>query len=176
MTTAQDSAVDGHHATRHYGKYRGKVTANVDPQKQGRVQVSCPAVLHEGNQAWAMPSSPYAGSGVGLFTVPPVGANVWVEFEAGDIDYPIVSGCFWASGESPSSTGLAATKVLKTDCLTLTIDDTPGAAGVTVRVDAATGSLTIVLDSTGIVLTNGNSKVQLGAVSVSVNDGALEVV
>ena len=166
------SAVEG----RHYGKYRGKVTANVDPQKRGRVQISCPAVLHEGTQAWAMPSSPYAGSGVGLFTVPPVGANVWVEFEAGDIDYPIVSGCFWASDESPSSSGAAATKILKTDCLTLTVDDSPGAGAVTLQVDAPPGALKIVLDSQGITLTNGSMKVQLGSSSVSVNDGALEVV
>lgn len=175
MTTTYDNAVDGQHATRCYGKYRGKITDNVDPLKQGRVKVNCPAV-HVSNEAWAMPSSPYAGDKVGLFTVPPVGANVWVEFEAGDTDYPIVSGCFWAEKESPSSTGVAATKVLKSDCLTLTIDDTPGSAAVTVKVDTAAGSLTIVLDSSGITLTNGNSKVQLGTTSVSVNNGALEVV
>ena len=176
MTTAYDSVVNGHQAPCVYGKYRGQVTRNDDPQKQGRVQVSCPGVLNEANELWAMPSSPYAGSRVGLFTVPPVGANVWVEFEAGDIDCPIVSGCFWGSDESPSSTGVAGTKVLKTDCLTLTIDDKPGSAGVTVQVDTAAGSLTIVLDSNGITLTNGSSKVQLGTTSVSVNNGALDVI
>jgi uncharacterized protein involved in type VI secretion and phage assembly len=158
-----------------YGKYRGTVTANVDPERRGRVQVSCPAVLVDGSNAWALPSSPYAGSGVGLFAVPPVGANVWVEFEGGDLDYPILAGCFWGEREAPSSTGLASTKVLKTDCLTLTIDDTPGSGGVTLQVEAATGPLTIKLDTSGITLTNGGMKVQLGTASVSVNDGALEV-
>ena len=47
-----------------------------------------------------------AGSGVGLFTVPPVGANVWVEFEGGDIDYPILAGCFWGQGEVESQSML----------------------------------------------------------------------
>ena len=78
-----------------YGKYRGKVENNVDPLQQGRVQVTVPAVLGDGRLSWAMPCAPYAGSQVGFFAVPPVGANVWVEFEAGDPDYPIWSGCFW---------------------------------------------------------------------------------
>jgi len=40
--------------------------------------------------------------GVGLFFLPPKGANVWVEFEGGDPDYPIWSGCFWSDGEVPA--------------------------------------------------------------------------
>jgi len=31
--------------TQYYGKYRGKVENNIDPQLMGRIQVSCPAVL-----------------------------------------------------------------------------------------------------------------------------------
>ena len=81
--------------TQFFGKYRGKVENNIDPMMLGRVQVSVPAVLGSGQLSWAMPCAPFAGPGVGLFTVPPVGANVWVEFEAGDPDYPIWSGCFW---------------------------------------------------------------------------------
>ena len=37
--------------------------------------------------------------------IPPVGANVWVEFEGGDPDYPIWSGCFWGTGEVPALAG-----------------------------------------------------------------------
>jgi uncharacterized protein involved in type VI secretion and phage assembly len=88
-------------AERYYGKYRGKVESNLDPLGLGRVQVSVPAVLGDATQAWAMPCVPYAGKGVGLFMVPPVGALAWVEFEAGDPDYPILAGCFWGQGEPP---------------------------------------------------------------------------
>ena len=102
-----------------YGKYRGKVENNVDPLQQGRVQVSVPAVLGDGRLSWAMPCAPYAGSQVGFFAVPPVGANIWVEFEAGNPDYPIWSGCFWGSGECPASPALAENKVFKTDAITL---------------------------------------------------------
>jgi uncharacterized protein involved in type VI secretion and phage assembly len=84
--------------TQFFGKYRGQVANNIDPMLLGRIQVKVPAVLGDGDLSWAMPCVPYAGASVGLFLVPPVGANVWVEFEAGDTDYPISSGCFWGVG------------------------------------------------------------------------------
>ena len=162
----------------YYGKYRGKVENNVDPLQQGRVQVSCPAVLGEGKSSWAMPSAPYAGSGVGFFAVPPVGANVWVEFEGGDPDYPIYSGCFWGTGEAPVSPALAEKKVWKTEGVTLTLDDTPGGGGCKLEVGppAVSTPLSLVLDSNGITLVNGSAKIQLTPASVKVNDGALEVI
>ena len=67
------SALAGAMQARHYGKYRGQVADNVDAAERGRVQVSVPALL--GDQlVWAMPCVPYAGNGVGLFALPPVGA------------------------------------------------------------------------------------------------------
>src|SRR5690606_17040950 len=112
-----------------FGKYRGQVANNVDPMMLGRVQVSVPAVLGEGSLSWAMPCTPYAGNGVGFFAVPPNGANVWVEFEGGDPDYPIWSGCFWGTGEVPAQPALPFVKVLQTDNIMLKLDDTPGAGG-----------------------------------------------
>ena len=49
--------------------------------QQGRVQVSVPAVLGEGRLSWAMPCVPTRDLGLGSSPFPPVGANVWVEFE-----------------------------------------------------------------------------------------------
>ncbi|MCP3960737.1 MAG: baseplate assembly protein [bacterium] len=160
----------------YYGKYRGKVENNVDPQQQGRVQVSCPAVLGDGRSSWAMPSAPYGGSGVGFFAVPPAGANVWVEFEGGDPDYPIWSGCFWGLGEAPATPALAELKVWKTDAVTLTLDDTPGAGGFKLEVLSAAGLLALTMDANGITLANGGAKIQMTPASVSVNEGALEVI
>ncbi len=116
-------------APRFFGKYRGTVASNVDPLLLGRVQVSCPAVLGSGQLSWALPCTPYAGNDVGLFLVPPVGANVWVEFEAGDPDVPILGGCFWGTGEVPAAPALAEMKVLKTDSMTIELSDLPGAGG-----------------------------------------------
>lgn len=161
-----------------FGKYRGKVENNLDPLQQGRVQVSCPAVLGEGTLSWAMPCVPYAGSGVGLFAVPPVGANVWVEFEGGDPDYPILGGCFWGTGEVPQLPAVAQIKTLKTDGITLTLSDLPGAGGLTLEVNppVVATPLKMTFDLSGIELVNGAASVKLTPVSVSLNGGALEVI
>jgi hypothetical protein len=164
--------------TQFFGKYRGTVQSNIDPMMLGRVQVSVPAVLGGGTLSWAMPCSPFAGSSVGLFLVPPVGANVWVEFEAGDPDYPIWAGCFWGVGEVPATPALAEMKVLKTDSVTITLSDLPGIGGLTIDVEppAVATPLTLTFDVSGIELKNGAASVKLTPASVSVNDGALEVI
>lgn len=71
-----------------YGKYRGRVENVVDPMGLMRIQVTVPAVLNQA-AVWAMPCVPF-----GYLGVPPVGSGVWVEFEGGDTDYPIWSGCW----------------------------------------------------------------------------------
>ncbi|TQM64940.1 phage baseplate assembly protein V [Humibacillus xanthopallidus] len=164
-------------APRFFGKYRGTVENNIDPMQQGRVQVSCPAVLGSGQLSWAMPCTPYAGSGVGLFLVPPVGANVWVEFEAGNPNNPILGGCFWGTGEVPATPALAEMKVLKTDSMSIELSDLPGAGGITVSVSspAVAMSISISATSSGVEVSVGASKITLSPVSVSINDGALEV-
>jgi uncharacterized protein involved in type VI secretion and phage assembly len=157
----------------YYGKYRGKIENNVDPLQQGRVQISCPAVLGDGQLSWAMPSAPYAGNGVGFFMVPPLGANVWVEFEGGDPDYPICGGCFWASGEAPAAPAVAEMKVIKTDGATITLNDLPGAGGITIE---TTQGLKITMNAGGIEITTGQgASVKLSGPQISLNNGAMEV-
>lgn len=85
----------------HYGKYRGFVHDVDDPEHQGRLRVKVPEILHDEPSGWALPAAPYAGPGVGMFAIPPAGAGVWVEFEAGDVSRPIWSGCWWASDHRP---------------------------------------------------------------------------
>ena len=163
---------------RYYGKYRGSVKNNVDPMQQGRVQVSVPRVLGDGRLAWAMPCVPYAGDGVGLFAVPPVGANVWVEFEAGDIDKAILAGCFWGVGEVPASPAVAQVKVWQTDGIKVELNDLPGVGGLTIEVDKPVVPVPVTVSCTasGIELSVGKSTIALSAASVSINDGALEVI
>ncbi len=156
-----------------FGKYRGKVENNLDPLQQGRVQVSVPAVLGEGRASWAMPCVPFAGNGVGLFLIPPTGANVWVEFEGGDPDYPIWSGCFWGAGEAPASPAVAEMKVLKTNTGTITINELPGVGGITIEI---TTGAKIAITATGIEINNGQGgSIKLSGPQISLNDGALEV-
>lgn len=48
-------------AKRYYGKYRGLVIENLDPEQLGRVMLQCPDVLGETPSSWAMPCVPVAG-------------------------------------------------------------------------------------------------------------------
>jgi len=86
---------------RFWGKFRGVVKANIDPQLRGRLLVDVSGVP-PGLSTWARPCLPYAGPQLGAYIVPPIGANVWVEFEQGHPDYPVWSGFWWGSqGETP---------------------------------------------------------------------------
>jgi uncharacterized protein involved in type VI secretion and phage assembly len=99
---------------RHFGKYRGLVVDVNDPQELGRIRARVPEVLQSVETGWALPAAPYAGDGVGSWTIPPVGAGVWIEFEAGDVSRPIYSGCWWGDGQRPKNhTGSQAVPGLK---------------------------------------------------------------
>jgi len=81
---------------KYYGKYRGFVVDNADPEKLGRVRVKVPGVLGEAESGWALPCLPFGGlAGQGSFTVPEIDAQVWVEFEAGEPSQPIWTGTYW---------------------------------------------------------------------------------
>jgi uncharacterized protein involved in type VI secretion and phage assembly len=82
---------------RFYGKYRGFVVNNLDPKRLGRLTLRIPSVLgDEVRTGWAMPCVPYGGqNNQGFLCIPEPGAGVWVEFEEGDLEFPIWVGTFW---------------------------------------------------------------------------------
>lgn len=146
-----------------FGKYRGKVEDNKDPKKLGRLQVSVPLVLGDISTSWAMPCVPYAGDNVGLLLLPPEGANVWVEFEGGNPDYPIWTGCYWNNGKLPEGAGDPLKKVLKTESFTLLCDDTDNKGSLKFEIGkpAVKQPLTITLDKNGISLVNAQAAVKI---------------
>ncbi len=103
---------------RYYGKYRGFVTDNADPEQRGRVKVRVPSVLGDQETGWALPCLPFGGlTDQGLFMIPEVDAQIWVEFEEGNIDHPIWVGVFWQqTGDPPSEAAKdePTTRVIKT--------------------------------------------------------------
>lgn len=154
-----------------YGKYRGKVANNVDPQNLGRLQVEVPEVLGSGRLSWAMPSVPFAGPGVGFFAIPPLNANLWVEFEGGDPDFPIWSGCFWGPGEVPAQPAVPGVVVLQAaPQLKIELQQVP--FSFTVEVGA---TMKLLYSPAGIEISNGATTIQLTAAGVNINNGALEV-
>jgi hypothetical protein len=161
----------------YFGKYRGKVSNNVDPLQLGRMQVMVPDVLGDGRFSWALPCVPFAGPGVGFFALPPVDANVWVEFERGDPDYPIWTGCFWGPGEVPAKPATPLMVALQTKSVSLNLVDVPGAGGFTLEVKppAVATPLKLAFTSAGIEIQNGKNSIKLSVASVNINDGALEI-
>jgi uncharacterized protein involved in type VI secretion and phage assembly len=154
-----------------YGKYRGIVSDNRDPLMLGRIRVRVQDVLGDRESGWALPSLPYAGNGVGLFLLPPTNALVWVEFEQGDPDYPIWTGCFWgAPSELPALPATPEMKVLKTETATVTLNDLIGS----ITIETQTG-MTLELTPTGITINAGVGTIAITGSRVSINNGALEV-
>jgi uncharacterized protein involved in type VI secretion and phage assembly len=154
-----------------YGKFRGVVSDNNDPEGRGRIKAKVSDVYGEKESGWALPAVPYAGNKVGFFFIPPKDALVWIEFEHGEPDYPIWTGCFWGSkDEVPDSPTSADIKVLKTEAATITLDDK--SKSVTIE---TTSGLKLKMDNNGIEISNGSQKIMISSSSVSVDDGALEV-
>ena len=78
--------------SRFFGKYRGVVTDNDDPEQLGRIRARVPEVLAGVESPWALPCVPYAGPNQGQYMIPPVDAGVWIEFEGGHPSRPIWAG------------------------------------------------------------------------------------
>jgi len=166
-----------------WGKYRGTVINNVDPELRGRLLINVPDVLNVVPSTWAEPCTPLAGPtgpGMGVYMVPPIGAAVWVEFERGDPNYPIWVGCRWgASSDVPplAHAGLPASPNIVLQTLgqhSLVISDLPGPTGGLMLKSAAGAS--IIVNDTGIYIQNGRgaSLIMTGP-TVTVNNGALVV-
>lgn len=104
---------------KYYGKFRGFVVDNQDPQKRARLKVRVPSVLADSETGWALPCLPFGGlADIGLFLVPEVDSQIWVEFEEGEISRPIWVGTFWQQqGDPPAEANEGdgvTTRLLKT--------------------------------------------------------------
>jgi len=160
-----------------FGKFRGVVTDIQDPLQIGRIRARVPDVMGDQESGWAMPCFPFAGSGMGWFALPSVGAGVWIEFEHGDPDYPIWVGCWYGTvADVPPELLTPPYKkvLLKTAAGTrITLDDTPGLGGITL--ETASGQK-ISLSPAGVEIDNGlGAKITLQGPQVNLNNGALEV-
>jgi hypothetical protein len=172
-------------AKRYYGKYRGLVIDNIDPLQIGRVLAQVSDVLGETTTSWAMPCVPAAGIQAGCFIVPPIGSQVWIEFEQGDTDYPIWTGGFWGTvgdvpvfATAPPAIPPGQNIVLQTsgENMVLISDaaPTPATGGIVLK---STSGAMIVVNDTGIYISNGQgATITLIGPTVAINETALTVV
>lgn len=177
----------------YYGKYRGFVVDNADPLGRGRLIVSVPSVLGAESSNWALPCLPFGGlADQGAYLIPETGAQIWVEFEEGNLANPIWTGSFWQTDTDPpaevADPGPAAKAIKTAGGHLLLFDDTEDEGQVILRhasdaelVLEADGSLALT-DSAGATLTldaeageitladsNGNSLV-MGSSGTTVTD------
>jgi hypothetical protein len=160
----------------YYGKYRGVVIANDDPQQLGRLRLWVPSLFPSADNAtpdtdsplvtdWAWPCLPFGGKpDQGLFFVPDVGSKVWVEYEEGNLDSPIWVGVFWSAPDGATEIPAEAKemesnqpqrRVLKTPSgHMLEFSDVSGKESITLR---HTAGAMVQLDEHGSV-TIGNKE------------------
>jgi len=166
---------------KYYGKYRGSVLNNVDPMQMGRLMVQVPDVSGLIPSSWAMPSFPFTGKQMGAYMIPQIGSGVWVEFEQGNPDYPIWSGCWYGSAAEVPALALAGNPaspsiVLQTALQnSIVVSDLPGPTGG-IMLKSTTGA-TIIVNDTGIYIQNGKgaSLIMTGP-TVAINNGALTII
>jgi Type VI secretion system/phage-baseplate injector OB domain len=162
---------------KYYGKYRGTVLNNIDPEQRGRLLVEVPDVLGFFTSNWALPCVPIGGIQMGMYLIPPVRSLVWVEFEQGNPNKPIWVGSFWGlkaevpAATSPPPPGVSvmifqtpAQNMLVMSDVAVPVPVTPpmGAGGILLK----SGSSSILIDATGIKITG---------TLVTINNGALVI-
>ena len=175
---------------RYYGKYRGLVVDNADPELLGRLKLRVPSVLGANVvTGWALPCLPYGGdANQGWLSIPEVGAGVWVEFEEGDLEFPVWVGTFWskpggdsempkpntADGSEESAVQDPPTrKIIKTlRGHTIQFEDKSDDDALVLIVEGVHGHV-IVLDKGGIKITDGvnQHEVTLDGSGITIADG-----
>ena len=162
---------------RFYGKYRAIVVDNQDPSRLGRLRVKVPSVLGpDVVTGWATPCAPYGGAvDQGFLFVPERDAGVWVEFEEGDLEFPICVGTYWSrpgdQSQLPKPQGDDGTeqdevqdpptrKIIKTlKGHTIQFEDADDKEAVLVR-EGTSGHL-ITMDQDGITIVDKNQNMIL---------------
>lgn len=170
----------------YFGKYRGTVIQNVDPEQRGRLQLMIPDVLGPIPSSWAEPCVPLAGPTgppMGVYMVPPMGAGVWVEFEHGDPDHPIWVGCRWgaqsdipllAKAGNPADPNIVMQSLLQHTFMISDMPPSPATGGIILK--SATNAMIVVNDS-GIYINNGKgASIMMVGPNVTINNGALVVI
>jgi uncharacterized protein involved in type VI secretion and phage assembly len=156
---------------RFYGKYRGTVTEVEDSQENGhRIKARVPAVLRDQPTGWCIPCVPYAGDQSGIAFLPEINAGVWIEFEGGDVSYPIWAGCYWHKGEMPRVVDKEVRVIKTSGNQQIVLDDKEHS----ITISDSNGN-SVTLDRDGIAIVRGSGKLAITDGKVSANDGAMEV-
>jgi len=127
-------------------------------------------VLGQATSGWARPCVPFAGAQMGFAFLPEVGSGVWIEFEGGDVSFPIWVGGYWHDGEHPKDATTSVRAIVTKAGQKVLID----VDGGTITIEDQNGN-TVKMDSSGLSLTGSGQNIALGGSGVNINQGAFEV-
>lgn len=156
---------------RYLGKFEGVVVDNDDPSGLCRLDVRVSVLTHP--TGWCLPALPYAGKGVGLALVPPIGAKVWIEWPGGDLRRPpIWSGAYWAPGDDGvAGAGPGTIRLVTPGGHAIEVSDDDGSITLT-----SSGGASITIGKDAITLDNGQgATVELSGSSVALNGQSFSV-
>ena len=156
-------------ADQYFGKYSAIVKDNQDADELGILQVSVPTIFPADELVAARAALPY-----GMFFVPEVDTQIWVEFEGGDTEFPIWTGVqhiagTWAPEAAKNPPTVRAFKTAAGHLLIF--DDTSGSESI-VLTDGVNAHR-LKFDADGITLTDGQSNhvIEMGSSAVTVKHG-----
>jgi len=162
-------------ATSFFGKYRGVVTNIDDPNNQCRIKARLEDPLQGQETGWALPVAPFAGDGHGMVMLPKVGSGVWIEFEAGQLQNPIWSGGWWASGQRPDPQGEQVRVIVSEHGHKLILDDAQDELRLVHGSSTEASPLEIKLTGSDIVLSCGLCEIKISADNISLNNGQIKI-
>lgn len=175
---------------KYYGKYAGKVLKNKaseDTKHRGELRVQVPGILEEtqdgsSEQPLEVVAKPCFMPG--FFFIPDVGAQVWVEFMAGDIDQPVWTGVWHPTDAAPKTTDDQAStefqKIIRTSSgHVIQLDDTANDEKLVI-LHKSQSIITIDKDGNIVIQHKGGAKVELKDNAVNIKgdtniDGVLTV-
>ncbi|MBA7490398.1 hypothetical protein ES702_00936 [subsurface metagenome] len=128
----------------------GVVIGVVTQVRKGEVKVKFPW-LHErkGEEKesnWARIATAMAGNDRGTFLTPEVNDEVWVVFEHGDVNVPIVIGFLWSGKDKPPENDTKKRVIKTRSGHTITLSDKNGEEEI--KIEHKIGAY-VLLDSTG---------------------------
>lgn len=146
----------------YFGKYRATVADVNDPEQRGRVRVYCPKVLGDYMSNWCEPCIPFAYERGGDFYVPKLNDFVWIEFEEGDQDHPIVVGGLHSIANTSLNSGYTVNKrVLEFD---------GGRIEMTAeKIYVQIGGSSITLNVSGAIDIIGSSTITINGATLNLN-------
>jgi hypothetical protein len=155
IDTAEDRQTN-----QYFGKYSGEVMSfDALPEenaKRGEILAQVPGILEEDAEGNSRPLVVTAKPSFlpGFFFIPEEGHKVWVEFVAGNIDFPIWTGVWYPNDQTPlAAAGATPTrfqKVIRTASgHVVQLDDTEGSEAITV---IHTSGAQLTIDKDGSVL------------------------